>query len=874
MTADAIIRLVFKGQNDAQNAINQVNRQVSSVGETVKKASGMMRSAGTVMSAAVTAPALLIGNKLVNAASDLNETVSKTQAIFKTNSAEMIAWANTTTRTMGLSKRAALDYAASFAGALKNVGGLSEDEAARASRSLTGLASDLSSFFNVGQEDVAGALRSALTGEFEPMKRFNVVINESILKQKALAMGLIKGKEEMSAAAKQAATLALIMEQTADAQGDFARTADGAANKERTVAAEVENLSAQIGQNLLPYKLKLLEVVSQLIGWFGSLSPEMQKAAVIIGAVAAAAGPVLVVLGSLVPIITGLGSVVGFVFSGAFLPVVGILAAVAAAGYLVYQNWETIKAAAVALVATVRASFQTWMADNEGVIAALVAAWNKLTNATSALWQSIQSALQPVIAALGEYLEQLLQPFGGVEGAMHKLGTIATQLATLYLNYLSAQLEALGVVLPILGQKLADVIRWITQKIAAVQNLAREIRDGLVTAIEWVQEKMSQLILIIARVVLKFLELKKNVTDTFNALRNMDWSDIGADIASGIGNGISSAAAGVKAKAVNMLQGVKTAAKAAIQSRSPSKLFAREVGEPIAEGVAVGILAKAKNVSDAILGLLVTPRPQFGAIPGQDLTGGIAPNPAAQMDQVMQQSSVMQQTMQGISTSIEGLITGTMTWGQALANVGMTIYQSIVKSIADATAAWITQHVIVAGLMKAQSALGLTLKAKDTATTVSSETTKLAAAAPAAMMTSISSYGIAAAVGIAAVIAAMAMANSFYTGGYTGDGDRRGFAGVVEHEEFVVNAASTSMNRRYLEYANRGGNLGNLFQSAAGSGYAAGAGTVPMMDASGAGKNQTVILVDSRAAADRAAAGVDGPVTIQMVRDEIGRFRG
>jgi hypothetical protein len=239
---------------------------------------------------------------------------------------------------------------------------------------------------------------------------------------------------------------------------------------------------------------------------------------------------------------------------------------------------------------------------------------------------------------------------------------------------------------------------------------------------------------------------------------------------------------------------------------------------------------------------------------------------------VQQAANLANDAYQGIAGSIQGIITGTMTWGQALRNVGLTIGQSIIRAIADATAAWIMQHVILRGLMAVTSAFGLGLKAKDTAATVTSEATKTAAAAPTAILTSIGSWGAAAAVGIAAVVGAMALAKSFYTGGYTGSGDRKQFAGVVEHEEFVVNAAGTAVNRSFLEYANKGGNLGRLFSQAAGSGYAAGS-TVPMADGGRAERGSTVILVDSREAAARAASSMDGPVTIQMVREEISRFR-
>src|SRR5690606_23280403 len=65
---------------------------------------------------------------------------------------------------------------------------------------------------------------------------------------------------------------------------------------------------------LLPFMEKATEVLGKVADKFGSLSPEAKKSALMIGGIAAAAGPVLVVLGSLA---SGLGAVITFVGSAA-----------------------------------------------------------------------------------------------------------------------------------------------------------------------------------------------------------------------------------------------------------------------------------------------------------------------------------------------------------------------------------------------------------------------------------------------------------------------------------------------------------------------------------------------------------------------------
>jgi len=95
------------------------------------------------------------------------------------------------------------------------------------------------------------------------------------------------------------------------------------------------------------------------------------------------------------------------------------------------------------------------------------------------------------------------------------------------------------------------------------------------------------------------------------------------------------------------------------------------------------------------------------------------------------------------------------------------------------------------------AAIGATTTAAVAATTttttaqVAAATTTAAAWTPAAFMASIGSFGAAAAIGIAAVLALGAL-GGFRKGGYTGNGGVDDVAGVVHGKEFVFDAAATS----------------------------------------------------------------------------------
>ena len=127
------------------------------------------------------------------------------------------------------------------------------------------LAADLSSFNNISVEDSLNALRSGLSGETEPLKRFGIALNETTLKNKAFAMGFGEIKGVMDPAIKAQVTYALVMEQTTLAQGDYARTASGTANTMKTLTAKFQDAKVAIGNALMPAFRALLAVLDLLI---------------------------------------------------------------------------------------------------------------------------------------------------------------------------------------------------------------------------------------------------------------------------------------------------------------------------------------------------------------------------------------------------------------------------------------------------------------------------------------------------------------------------------------------------------------------------------------------------------------------------------
>ena len=198
----------------------------------------------------------------VTAASDLDEAVNAATATFKESAPQVKAWAETAADAFGQSERAALRNATSI-GAMLAPMGFARQAAADMSMEMVQLASDMASFSNEDPTEMLDRIRSGLAGESEPLRRFGVDLRETAVQAFALREGLIKKGEALSAAGQLVARYRLILEQTKDQQGDFARTADTAANQQRKLAANIEEAQAALGRAFLPTLERLLPKLSE-----------------------------------------------------------------------------------------------------------------------------------------------------------------------------------------------------------------------------------------------------------------------------------------------------------------------------------------------------------------------------------------------------------------------------------------------------------------------------------------------------------------------------------------------------------------------------------------------------------------------------------
>lgn len=334
-----------------------------------------MRGAGIGATAAVTAPAMLFGQKAFGDAMAKQELDDAFNTTFKQNAAEMNAWAEATGNAMQRSTTAMKTGAQAF-GLFFNEAA-PPGRAAAMSREMAVLAEDLESFHNLQAGQGIEKLRAGLSGESEPLKQLGIMINETTVKQKAYQMGLAKTGQALTENQKIEARYALIMEKTKNAQGNVIQTSDSTANQLRSLGAANQELSEAIGEKLLPALTPLITRLAEFLTWLSNLSPTTQTVILSAIALAAAFGPLLLVIGPLllgiarlhkgISLLRQLGTV-GKVFTALrtaalfmakgvmragvmmmanpiILAIVLLVAALAVAGYMIYTHWDTIKAA-------------------------------------------------------------------------------------------------------------------------------------------------------------------------------------------------------------------------------------------------------------------------------------------------------------------------------------------------------------------------------------------------------------------------------------------------------------------------------------------------------------------------------------------------
>lgn len=233
---------------------------------------GLAKKAGAALAGAFAIKKLVDFSKsCIELGSDLSEVQNVVDVTFPHMNQQINQFAQNAAKQFGLSETMTKRFTGTF-GAMAKAFGFGEKAAYDMSTTLTGLAGDVASFYNIGQDEAYTKLKSVFTGETESLKDLGIVMTQTALDAYALQNGFGKTTAKMSEMEKVALRYKFVQDQLTTAEGDFSRTSDGWANQVRILKLQFDSLKATVGQGLINVLSPVIHVVNTLIGKLMSLA--------------------------------------------------------------------------------------------------------------------------------------------------------------------------------------------------------------------------------------------------------------------------------------------------------------------------------------------------------------------------------------------------------------------------------------------------------------------------------------------------------------------------------------------------------------------------------------------------------------------------
>jgi hypothetical protein len=410
----ASISMLIGGDADGlRKATKQASKSLDKFSKNAAKAAGKVGKAFGALAGGVAIAAVKIGTTAVNLASDFEESMSKTEAVFGDAMEGIKAASKSAAEDVGLSSAEFLDAASGF-GVFGKAADLGGKDLSTFSSDLVKTAADVASFNNLTTAEAIEKLSAGLRGSSEPLQSLGILINAAQVEAKALEMGLGDVNGTVSEGNKILARQALIMEALGSqgALGDFAKTSDGLANQQRILGARLKDVGIVIGQQLLPVAAKLAEMVSKLIKKFEEWAPKLQpvldriKALAIkwfpklkeqLDKAAAAIKPLIKQIVEFVKknptaVIAGIATVLGIVLGGAI-----VAAVIALAGIV-----TSFGAVVIAIGLAVGALVYFWQNSE------------KFRDIVNGVFEAVKAVAIPILQGIMDSLDALKTVFKGV----------------------------------------------------------------------------------------------------------------------------------------------------------------------------------------------------------------------------------------------------------------------------------------------------------------------------------------------------------------------------------------------------------------------------------------------------------------------------
>lgn len=343
---------------------------------------------------------------------------------------------------------------------------------------------------------------------------------------------------------------------------------DSFAVKSQEAMRELQGSIEPLGEPLLNIATNVAGVVKSFSEWFAGIGEDGQTSVLAIATIAAAIGPVLSTVGTVVDTVPKIGAafqVVGKLGTGALgliaaHPVVAAIAAIIAAVVLLWNNCEEFRDAVTAVWDAVCAAFEVATQVAGDVAQSVGEFFSQLGEKLGGVWDGICSTVQGAIDAVSQVITDVVTALSewwgatweGISGTASTIWEAIYGAVSAYIQYVSDVIgAALGVI-----QGVWDTV-W-----GAVSSAASSIWDAISSAIGAAIDAISSTI---SAVLSAIQAVWDSIWGAVSSTASSVWDGISSTISS-IVNGIRDTISRVFNAAKDTVSSVWNSIKSAIET--------------------------------------------------------------------------------------------------------------------------------------------------------------------------------------------------------------------------------------------------------------------------------------------------------------------
>lgn len=261
-------KTITKASNELEKANNSSNKLSSSLSKTNSILTKGFNIGKIYFLYNYSQRIVNVFTKFITYASDYVEILNKFQVSFQELYQDNLKSVNQLAQAFGFSTNTLLDYTATFNNMLKGLKGLSDETSATISQTLTRMAIDYSSLFNVSIERSMNAFQSAISGNIRTLRSISGFdVSETTIFSIYQELGGTKTMRQLNQLEKRLLRIIAIERQMSStgALGDYARTIETVSNQVKILKEQFVEMSKWIGMNLLVYAKPVIQYANAIV---------------------------------------------------------------------------------------------------------------------------------------------------------------------------------------------------------------------------------------------------------------------------------------------------------------------------------------------------------------------------------------------------------------------------------------------------------------------------------------------------------------------------------------------------------------------------------------------------------------------------------